>query len=103
MDASRQKQIAFNHRILKTEEEVSGINSDLHDFLQDMSSSEKHPSFICVDVGHTMWGTHPVGGQLWTQGSRQMTAANKVLDGMDSSSESVALSAIADAVGWRRA
>jgi hypothetical protein len=32
-----------------------------------------------------------------------MTATNKVLDGMDSSRESVALSAIADAVGWRHA
>jgi hypothetical protein len=32
MHASRQKQIAFNRRILKTEEEVSRINSGLGDF-----------------------------------------------------------------------
>jgi hypothetical protein len=67
MHASRQKQIAFNRRVLKTEEE-----------------EEKHALFVYVGVGHTMsvtqintftwsaptgvrdctgqWGTQPVGG-----------------------------------------
>jgi hypothetical protein len=103
MHASRQKQIAFNRRVLKTEDQVAGINPGLGDFLQDMSFNDEDPVFICVGIGHTMRGTQPVGGQLWTQGSRQMTANNKALEGMDSSRESVALSGIAEAVAWRHA
>jgi hypothetical protein len=101
MHASLQKQVAFNRRILKTEEEVARINSGLGDLLQDMRFSEEHPLFVCVNVGHTMRGAQPVGGQLWTQESKQITAMNKVLEGMDSSRESVTISAIAEAVGRR--
>jgi hypothetical protein len=101
MHAFRQMQISFNHRILKIEEQVAGINSGLGDFLRDLSFSEEDPLFNCVGVRHTMRGTQPVGGQLWTRCSRQMSATNKVLQGMDSSRESVAISAIAEAVCWR--
>jgi hypothetical protein len=70
MHASRQKQIAFNQRVLKAEDQIAGINAGHGDFLQDMCFTDEEPLFICVAVGHTMRGTHPVGGQLWTQGSR---------------------------------
>jgi hypothetical protein len=103
MHASRQKHTAFNRRVLKAEEQISGINSGLGDFLQEMSFKDEDPLFVCLGVGHTMRATHPVGGQLWTQGSRQMTATNKVLDGMDNGRESVAFSAIVEAVAWRHA
>jgi hypothetical protein len=36
MHASLQKKAAFNQRMLKNEEEISGMNADLSDFLQDM-------------------------------------------------------------------
>jgi hypothetical protein len=44
-----------------------------------------------------------VGGQLWMQGVRQMTAYNRVLEGMANSRESAILSATADAVTWKHA
>jgi hypothetical protein len=47
---SRLKQIAFNHRVLKTEEEIAGINSGLGDFLQEMSFEQENPLFVCVNV-----------------------------------------------------
>jgi hypothetical protein len=50
-----------------------------------------------------MKGTQPVGGQLWRQGDREMSATNGVLEGMDSGKESVAISAIAEALSWRYA
>jgi hypothetical protein len=68
-----------------------------------MSFDEADPVFICVGTGHTMKENQPVGGQLWTQGTRQMAATNKPLDGMDNGKESVALSAIAEAVASRHA
>jgi hypothetical protein len=44
-----------------------------------------------------------VGGQLWMQGDRQMTASNHVLDGMANSRESAIPSAAAEAVMWKHA
>jgi hypothetical protein len=44
-----------------------------------------------------------IAGQLWIQGDRQMTASNKVLDGMANTRESAVLSAVVDAVAWRHA
>jgi hypothetical protein len=48
MHASRQEQIAFNCRVLKTEEEVAGINSEMADFLQGMSFDPANPLFVCL-------------------------------------------------------
>jgi hypothetical protein len=103
MHASLQKQIAFNRRALKTEEEVSGINFELADFLNDMRFAPENPVFVCVNVGHTIRGTQPVGSQLWTQESRQMTATNPVFESLDNSREFVALSAVLEALAWRHA
>jgi hypothetical protein len=44
-----------------------------------------------------------IAGQLWIQGDRQMTASNKVLDGMANTRESAALSAAVEAVNWSHA
>jgi hypothetical protein len=103
MHASLQKQIAFNRRMLKAENQSAGINSGLGDFLQDMSFEESDPVFVGVGVGHTMRGNQRVGGQLWIQSDRQMTATNKVQDEMDGGIESAALSAIVETVSWRHA
>jgi hypothetical protein len=54
MHACSQTQVAFNQRILKNEEEVSGINADLADFLQEMSMTT--PLCACVNVGGYMCG-----------------------------------------------
>jgi hypothetical protein len=44
-----------------------------------------------------------IGGKLWVQGNRQMTAFNRVPQGMASTSESAVLAAVAEAVSWRHA
>jgi hypothetical protein len=85
------------------EEEVSGINSGIADFMQDMSFAEDKPVFVCVHVVERMRGTQPICGQLWTQEARQMTATNIVKDGLGNSRESVALSGVYDAFLWRHA
>jgi hypothetical protein len=103
MHASLQKQIAFNRRVLKAEDQVAGINSGMGDFLQDMSFESSEGVFVCVNVDHTARGNQPVGGQLWTQSGRQMTATNLPFDGMDYGKESVVLSAVEQAVTWRHA
>jgi hypothetical protein len=101
--ASLQKHIAFNRRVLIADEQTAGINSGIGDFLQEMSFEETNPVFVCVGAGHTMRGTQPIGGQVWKQEDREMSAVNVVLDGMDASPESVILSAIAEAVTWKHA
>jgi hypothetical protein len=103
MRASLQKQIMFNRRVLKAEDQIAGINSGIGDFLQDMSFDLSDPVFVCVNVAHKGRGSQPVGGQLWTQCGRHMTATNLPLGGLDSSRESVALSAVVEAVAWRHA
>jgi hypothetical protein len=60
MHACYQKQVAFNQRVLKDEEEVSGINSGLADFMQGMSFAIDNPVFVYVNVGERMRGTRPV-------------------------------------------
>jgi hypothetical protein len=92
MHACQQKQVAFNRRVLKPEEEVSGINSGLADFLQEMSFAPENPVYVCVNVGERTKGTQPIGGQLWTQECRQMSVTNKVVEDRDSSRKAVALS-----------
>jgi hypothetical protein len=86
---------------LRADEQTAGINSGLGDFLHDMSFEDSNPVSVCVGAGHTLRGTQPVGGQVWKQENRDMAAVNHVLDGMDTSPESVVLSAMAGAVAWR--
>jgi hypothetical protein len=70
------KQIAFNRRILKTEDEISGINAEMRGFLQEMSLDPRILLYVCVNFGHTMRGSQLIWGQLWAQKSRQFTATN---------------------------
>jgi hypothetical protein len=103
MHASRSKQNAFNRRILKVEDEISGINSDLAQFVQKLSPDPANPIYVCVNDGASMRGSQPIGGQYWRQGNLQMAATNQVCYEADSSRESVALSAVCDAIAWRHA
>jgi hypothetical protein len=64
MHASPPKQIAFNRRVLRADEQTAGINSGIGDFLQEMSFVESNPVFLCAGARHTMRGTQPIGGQL---------------------------------------
>jgi hypothetical protein len=91
MHACPQKQVAFNQRILKSEEEVAGISADLADF----------PLFACVNVGGRMLGTQPMCGQLWTQKDRQVSATCFHMEGLGNSREEVALSKVVDLSSWR--
>jgi hypothetical protein len=64
MKACLQEQVAFNQRILRNEEEVSGINADLTDFLQEMKIASL--LFACVNLGGRIHGAQPAvdtGGQ----------------------------------------
>jgi hypothetical protein len=103
MHASLQKQISFNRRVLRADEQTAGINSGIGDFLQEMSFEEANPVFVSAGACYTMRGTKAIGGQIWKQEDREMSAVNLVLDGMDTSPESVVLSAIAEAVTWKHA
>jgi hypothetical protein len=42
-----------------------------------------------------------VGGQLWIQGDRQMTASSLVLEGMANTKEGAVLTAAVEAVTWK--
>jgi hypothetical protein len=86
---------------LKNEEEVSGINSGLADFLVGLSVEVENPVFVCVNVRERMRGTQPICGRLWTQEDRQMTATNPPMEKLDKYRESVTLSGIVDALTWR--
>jgi hypothetical protein len=101
MHACLQKEVAFNRRILKNEEEVAGINADLEDLSQDMKM-DTH-LFACVNVGGRMRRTQPVCGQLWTQEDRQMSATCFPMEGLGNSREEVALSGIVNVLTWRHA
>jgi hypothetical protein len=103
MHAALSMQISFNQRVLKNEEEVSGINHGMADFLMDMSLAEDNPLFVCVNVGERMSGTQPVCGQSWTHEDRQMTAINPPMPELDNSRESVALSWVVKALTWPHA
>jgi hypothetical protein len=103
MHVSLSKQIGFNERVMKAEEKTAAINSGLADFIQDLSFGPAEPVVVCVNVDHTMCGNQPVAGQLWKQRNREMTATNKPLERMDDGNESVALSAILEALSWRYA
>jgi hypothetical protein len=42
-----------------------------------------------------------IGGQLWIQGSRRMTAMNSILDGMSNDRTAEALSGVVEAIEWK--
>jgi hypothetical protein len=66
--------------------QVSGINCDVADFLSGMTLDPEDQVVICVNGSEEMKrNEEAVGAQLWMQGDRQMTAYNRVLDGMANS------------------
>jgi hypothetical protein len=98
------KQVAYNQRVIEAEDEVAGINCDIADFLSGMTLDPEEQVVICVNGSEEMKrDEEAIGGQLWMQSGRQMTASNKVIEGMANSRESAILSAAAEAVTWRHA
>jgi hypothetical protein len=96
------KQVAYNERIMKAEEEISGINCDIADFVSQMSLDPAEEVIICVNGTHEMnKGERAMAGQLWIQGDKMMTAANPIFPGMANTKESAILSAAAEALEWR--
>jgi hypothetical protein len=91
-----------NQRVLRAEDEIAGINCDVGEFLSQMSSDE--PVIICVKASASMKRHEQhLGGQLWMQSDRHMTATNIRLDGMSNDATSVTLAAVAKAVEWQHA
>jgi hypothetical protein len=104
MQSAFLKQVAYNQRVIEAEDEVAGINCDIADFLSEMTLNPEEPVIICVNGSEEMKrNEEAIGGQLWMQSWRQMTASNRVKDGMANSRDSAILSAAAEAVEWRHA
>jgi hypothetical protein len=104
MHATFLKQVAYNDRVIEAEKEVSSVNCDIADFLSGMTFDPDDQVVICVNGSEEMKrDEEAVGGQLWMQGDRRMTASNHVLDGMVNSREAAILSAAAEAVAWKHA
>jgi hypothetical protein len=77
------KQVAYNQRILEAENEISGINCDVSDFLSGMTVDPEEQLVICVNGSQEMKRhEQAMAGQLWMQSDRKMTAANPAYDGM---------------------
>jgi hypothetical protein len=99
MHASLPKQVACNQRVLSAEDEIAGINCDVAEFLSQMSADLAEPVMICVNSGESMKKHEEhLGGQLWLQSDRQMTATNIQFDGMSNDATSVFLAGVAEAV-----
>jgi hypothetical protein len=96
------KQVAYNQRILEAEHEIAGINCDIGDFVAEMTLGPSEQLVICVNGSEEMKrNEQAIGGQLWMQKDRMMTASNTVLDGMPNTKEAAILSAVAEAVTWK--
>jgi hypothetical protein len=96
------KQVAYDQRIVAAENEISGINCDIADFVSGMSLDPAEEMIICVNGGEEMKRNETaMAGQLWIQGDRKMTASNPPLDGMANTKEAAILSAVAEAVAWK--
>jgi hypothetical protein len=93
------KQVAYNERVLRAEDEIATINCDIADFFSGMSSSGTIT--VCINSGPTMKKNEPViGGQFWQQDNRSMAAVNGVIPGTPNTRESVILAAAVEAVEW---
>jgi hypothetical protein len=96
------KQIAYNERVLQAEDEIAVINCDIAHFLSEMSFSETIT--MCINSGAQMKKNEAtIGGLLWMQEDRVITAANGIMDGMPNTRESVILAGVAEAVEWSHA
>jgi hypothetical protein len=102
MQTNLLKKIAYNQRIMEAEDEIAGINCDIPHLLSEMSREER--VIVCVNGSEEMKrNEEAIAGQLWIQGDRQMTASNRVYDGMANPRDSALLRAAAEAVTWRHA
>jgi hypothetical protein len=102
MQSTFLKQLAYNQRVLQAEKEIAGINCDIADFLSGMTLDPAEQLIICVNGSEEMKRNETaVGGQLWIQGERQMTASNRVLEGMANGREEAILSATVEAITWK--
>jgi hypothetical protein len=102
MQSTFLKQVAYNQRIMKAEEEISGINCDVADFVSKMTLDRAEEVIICVNGSQEMKrGESTMAGQLWIQGDRMMTASNRAFDGMSNTKKSAVLSATAEAIAWK--
>jgi hypothetical protein len=100
MTSRKQKQVAYNERVFQAEDEAAGINCDIADFLAGMSSTGLIT--VCINAGVSMKkGEATLGGQLWQQEGRSMTAVNGTLEGMPNTRESAILAAAVEAVEWK--
>jgi hypothetical protein len=103
MQSTYLKQVAYNQRIMKAEEEISGINCDVADFVSQMSLDPAEEVVIYVNGSQEMKkGEKAMAGQLWVQGDRMMTASNPTFDGIANSREAAVLTAAAEAVISRK-
>jgi hypothetical protein len=99
MTARKQKQVAYNERVSQAEDEISGINCDIANFLSGMSSTGTIT--VCINAGASMKKNEAIlGGQFWQQEGRSMTATNGIIEGIPNTRESAILSAAAEAVEW---
>jgi hypothetical protein len=90
MTTRKQKQVAYNERVLKAEEEIGEINSDIPEFLSEMNATDS--IVIAINAGQPMRrGEEVMGGQYWQQGGRRMTASNHILQGMPNTRTSAIL------------
>jgi hypothetical protein len=71
------KQVAYNERVIEAEKEIAAVNCDIPEFLSNMTLDPNDQVVICVNGSKEMKrGEEAIGGQLWMQGDRQMTAFN---------------------------
>jgi hypothetical protein len=104
MQSTLLKQAEYNQRVIDAEDEIAGINVGGVEFLSELSADPAEPLVVCVNGSEEMKrNEEAIGGQLWMQSGRQMTASNKVAEGMTNTRESAILSAAAEAVTWRHA
>jgi hypothetical protein len=67
-----------------------------------MSHDPSGQLVICVNGSEEMKQNETaMGGQLWIQGDRQMTASNQVMGGLANNKEGAILSATMEAVTWK--
>jgi hypothetical protein len=100
MTTRKQKQIAYNERVLKAEDEIAGINCDFADVLSDMNAVEIVT--VCVNAGASMKRNEAIlVGQSCRQECRSMTAVNGTVDGMPNTRESAILAAAVEGVEWK--
>jgi hypothetical protein len=97
MTARRQQQVAYNQRVLKAEDEIAGINSDVAEFLFELDPVELIT--ISVHSEQSMKKSLTIlGGQYWKQGEDDMTATNGTIEGTPNTREAAILSATVEAV-----